>query len=163
MSYWFILVSKFMHKSASLEVRNAVIYRKDMLNVLNSDKFYDVHNSLLEMWSNCIKIYTDKFLKDASSIGIVGGIGTYFLAIDASIGISVARLLSSILTELQAVALALKYVLFLCSVVLYLDNQSVINAYLSETIFVALDFCNQCWIKRLQIVNLLKNKDVSIK
>ncbi|KAG9286011.1 hypothetical protein G9A89_022687, partial [Geosiphon pyriformis] len=78
-----------------------------MLNVLNSKKFYDVHNCLLKIWSDCIEIYTDEFLKDVSSAKVASGATAYFLTVDVGVGVRMHGLLSSILAELQAVALVL--------------------------------------------------------
>ncbi|KAG9302017.1 hypothetical protein G9A89_021061 [Geosiphon pyriformis] len=111
--------------------------------------------SLLEMWSDYIEVYTDRSLKCAGSVKVVSGVAVYFLAVDADI--RVAGLLSSTLTELQAVVLALKSVLSLCSVVLYSDSQAAINACISKASVTMPDFHNQCWIKRLHIDNLLES------
>ncbi|KAG9305793.1 hypothetical protein G9A89_001082 [Geosiphon pyriformis] len=62
--------------------------------------FFDVCDSLLKVWSDCIEVYIDGFLKCAGSAEMASGTAAYFLAADASIGIRVAGLLSSTLTEL---------------------------------------------------------------
>ncbi|KAG9299038.1 hypothetical protein G9A89_020351 [Geosiphon pyriformis] len=129
-----------MSKNGFLQTKSAVISKLPVLNVLKFKQFCNVHNYLLEIWSDCIEVYTDGFLKDTGSIEITYEMAAYFLAADVSVGIRVYRLLSSTLTELQAVALALECVLFLCAVVLYLDSQSAINAYVSETLFAVSDF-----------------------
>ncbi|KAG9303926.1 hypothetical protein G9A89_005836 [Geosiphon pyriformis] len=126
----------FICNSVSLGVGITVVLGKNMLNVLDSDKFSDV-------------FYTDESLKSAGSNEVISETAAYFLAVDADIGIRVAGLMSSTLTELQTVALALKCVSSSCSMVLYLDNQFVIDVCMSETFST--------------IVNLLKDKDISIK
>ncbi|KAG9298882.1 hypothetical protein G9A89_015903 [Geosiphon pyriformis] len=151
--YWFMLASDFMNNSVFLEVRTAAVLGKDELNVLDSEKFAVICDSLLKMQSNCIKIYMDKFLKDTSSSKVTGGAAVYFPAANMSIGIRVAGLLSFTLTELHAVALALEYVLFLCSVVLHSDNQSAIDACVFEIFFTVLDFHNQFVCKGFVIRN----------
>ncbi|KAG9296583.1 hypothetical protein G9A89_015175 [Geosiphon pyriformis] len=161
--YWFSLTSNFMNNSISLGVRTATATKENVLSVLDSDKFSKVHDSLLEMWSNCIEIYTDRSLRCAGSVETAGGAAAYFLAANIGIGVKVTGLLSSTLIELQAVMLALECVPSLCLVVLYSNSQSVIDAYISEAFLSTLDFHNQCWIERLQIVNLLKDKNISIK
>ncbi|KAG9284169.1 hypothetical protein G9A89_022943 [Geosiphon pyriformis] len=130
-----------MNNCVSLGVGAATTAKEDVLSVLDSDRFSEVRDSLLEMWSNCIEAYTDGFLRYAGSVGITGGAVTYFPAVNASIGVKVAGLLSSTLTEFQ----------------------SAIDAYISEAFSTTPDFCNQCWIKRLHIVNLFKDKNISIK
>ncbi|KAG9307591.1 hypothetical protein G9A89_023156 [Geosiphon pyriformis] len=79
-----------------------------MLNVLDSGKFSNVCNDLLEVWSDYIEVYTDGSLKSAGFNKIIGGTAAYFPAMNASIGIRVARLMSSTLTELWAVILTLE-------------------------------------------------------
>ncbi|KAG9285318.1 hypothetical protein G9A89_010793 [Geosiphon pyriformis] len=89
----------------------------------------------------------DRSLKGAGLAEMVGEITVYFPAVDISIGMRVDRLLSSTLTKLQAVALALECILFLCSVVLYSNSQSVINVCVSKVLLAVSNFCNHCWIK----------------
>ncbi|KAG9287178.1 hypothetical protein G9A89_001586 [Geosiphon pyriformis] len=150
--YWFFLMSDFMNNSVFLRIETTTATKEDVLSVLDSDRFSEVHDNLLKVWSNYIKVYTDGSLKCAGSVKIAGRVAIYFLAAKAGIGVKVAELLFSTLTELQAVILALKCVLFFCSVVLYSDNQSAIDACISEAFSITPDFHNQCWIERLQII-----------
>ncbi|KAG9306908.1 hypothetical protein G9A89_000776 [Geosiphon pyriformis] len=92
--HWFLLAFDFMIKSVSLGVRTTSASRKNVLSVLDSDRFFDV--------------YDNGFLIYAGSAKVAGGMAAYFLAVDAGIGIRVAGLLSSTLTKLQAVVLALE-------------------------------------------------------
>ncbi|KAG9287656.1 hypothetical protein G9A89_024006 [Geosiphon pyriformis] len=59
-----------MHKSVSLGVGTTAVYGKEMLNILNSDKFSNICNSLLGVWSDYIEIYTDGSLKNAGSVEV---------------------------------------------------------------------------------------------
>ncbi|KAG9296724.1 hypothetical protein G9A89_001356 [Geosiphon pyriformis] len=161
--YWFSLMSDFMNNYIFLGIGAATATKENVLSILDSDRFFEVYDSLLEMWSNCIKVYIDGFLRCASSVGVVGRAATYFPAADMGIGVRVTGLLFSTLAELQAVVLVLECVSFSCSVVLYSDSQSVIDVCISEAFSTTSDFHNQCWVKRLQIANLLKNKNISIK
>ncbi|KAG9287220.1 hypothetical protein G9A89_008850 [Geosiphon pyriformis] len=85
---------------SQLLVEATAIHEKPMLNVLESEEFSVVYNSLLKVWFDCIKVYTNKSLKDIGSIEMAGGTATYFSAANADVGIKMTRLLSSILTEL---------------------------------------------------------------
>ncbi|KAG9304774.1 hypothetical protein G9A89_016804 [Geosiphon pyriformis] len=152
-----------MNNSVSLGVGTATTTKEDVLSILDSDRFSEVHDSLLEVWSNCIEVYINGSLKCAGTVKAVGGTTTYFPAANVDIGVKVAGLLFFTLTELQAVMLALECVSSSCSVVLYSDSQSAIDACISETSSTKSDFHNQYWIERLQIVNFLKNKNISIK
>ncbi|KAG9291938.1 hypothetical protein G9A89_004876 [Geosiphon pyriformis] len=152
-----------MNNSVSLEVRAAIATKEDVLSVLDSDRFFEIHNSLLKVWSDCIEVYTDGSLRCAGSVKAANKAAAYFPAVNVGIRIKVTGLLFSILIELQAVVLVLECVLSLCLVVLYSDSQSAIDACISEAFLTTSDFHNQCWIERLQIVNLLKDKNISIK
>ncbi|KAG9289960.1 hypothetical protein G9A89_010266 [Geosiphon pyriformis] len=125
------------------EEPSATATEEDVLSVLDFDRFFEIRNSLLEVWSNCIKVYTDEFLRCAGFVGTAGGAAVYFLAANMSIRVKVAGLLFSTLAKLQAVVLALKCVLSSCLVVLYLDSQSVINVCMSEASSITSDFHNQ--------------------
>ncbi|KAG9296037.1 hypothetical protein G9A89_011889 [Geosiphon pyriformis] len=74
----------------------------------------------------------DGSLKGLGSVDVVGSAAAFFLKIDLGIGIRVVKCLSSIMTELQTVALALECVLFFCSVVICLNSQTALNAYVLE-------------------------------
>ncbi|KAG9305279.1 hypothetical protein G9A89_007774 [Geosiphon pyriformis] len=93
----------------------------------------------------------------------MSGAAAYFLVTNISIGIRVLGLLFSTLTELQIIALALKCIPFSCAVILYSNSQSIIDACMTETSLAVSDFCNYCWIKRLHIANLIKNKNILVK
>ncbi|KAG9307197.1 hypothetical protein G9A89_017025 [Geosiphon pyriformis] len=123
----------------------AISFGLSVLNVLNFNDFSDVHNSLLNVWSDCVEVYKDGSLKDASSAKVTCGAVAYFLVVNMSIEIRVFGLLFSTLAELQAIALALEYVPASCDMALYLDSQSVIDAYVSEAFLPMSDFRNQ-WV-----------------
>ncbi|KAG9302272.1 hypothetical protein G9A89_008763 [Geosiphon pyriformis] len=126
--YWFSLTSDFMNNYISLGVRTATATKEDVLGVLNSDRFSEVHDSLLEVWSDCIEVYMNRSLRCAGSVGTAA----YFLAANVGIGVKVTGFLSFILAELQAVMLVLECVSSSCSVVLYSYSQSVIDACIFE-------------------------------
>ncbi|KAG9299181.1 hypothetical protein G9A89_013829 [Geosiphon pyriformis] len=128
-SYWFFLTSDFMNDYISLGVRAATATEKNVLSVLDSDRFS--------------KMYIDRSLRCTGSVGVVDGTAVYFLTANMSIGVKVAGLLSSTLAELQAVVLALECVLSSYSVVLYSDSQSAIDACISEASLTIPDFYNQ--------------------
>ncbi|KAG9286814.1 hypothetical protein G9A89_012364 [Geosiphon pyriformis] len=132
----FILASDFMSNSAFSKVETVAVLGKNVMNVLISEKFFFVHDSLLEVWSDCIEVYMDGFLKGVGSVKVTDRAAVYFLAADMGIG---------------AIALALECVLSSCSVVLYSNSQLAINACISEASLFMSDFHNQCWIERLQI------------
>ncbi|KAG9284466.1 hypothetical protein G9A89_014070 [Geosiphon pyriformis] len=125
----------------------ATATKKNVLSVLDSDEISEVCDSLLEVWSNCIEIYTDGFLRCADSVEAADGVAAYFSAANVDIGVKVAGLLSSTLTKLQAVVLALECVPSSCLVVLYSDSQFVIDVCISEASSTTPDFHNQLKVK----------------
>ncbi|KAG9303178.1 hypothetical protein G9A89_001794 [Geosiphon pyriformis] len=130
-------------RPSALLVGTASASGKNVLSVLDFDGFSDVCNSLLEVWSDCIEIYTDESLQYVGSTKVMSEVAVYFLATNTDIGIRIDRFLSSTLTVLQAVVLALKCIPSSCLVVLYSDSQSVIDACTFETSFTMPDFHNQ--------------------
>ncbi|KAG9305774.1 hypothetical protein G9A89_001062 [Geosiphon pyriformis] len=131
-------------------------------SVLDSEQFAFVQDGLLEVWSDSLDVYTDGSLKSAGSSSVVSGAAAYFSALDVGVGVGVCGLLSSILSELQAVALALECISSSYLVVLHLDSQAAIDTCMSELAFVVPNFCNHCWIERRHIVNLIRNKDLAV-
>ncbi|KAG9306586.1 hypothetical protein G9A89_004783 [Geosiphon pyriformis] len=59
-----------------------------VIDILGFEVFFNVHGSLLEVWSDCIEIYTDGFLKNAGLAEVVGGMTVYFPAVERSVGYS---------------------------------------------------------------------------
>ncbi|KAG9290018.1 hypothetical protein G9A89_010324 [Geosiphon pyriformis] len=154
--YWFTLAAGFIGEHVFLRAGSTDASNLQVLSVLKFEAFFDVHSSLLEIWSDCIEVYTNRSLKSTGFVEMTSSAAAYFLAANMSVEIRVHGLLSSTLAELQAIALVLECVLSSCAVVLYLDSQSVINACVSEILFAIPDFCNCCWVERLHIVDLIK-------
>ncbi|KAG9288545.1 hypothetical protein G9A89_006041 [Geosiphon pyriformis] len=102
----------FINEHASVEIVSVSDYVLPVLNILNFEAFACVHGGLLEVWSNCIKVYTDGSLKGAGSVKIVSDAAAYFPATDIDIGVRIQRLLFSTLAKLQAIALVLECILF---------------------------------------------------
>ncbi|KAG9294945.1 hypothetical protein G9A89_017739, partial [Geosiphon pyriformis] len=76
----------FMSNNILLKIESAVNSGLPMLDVLNSEEFSDVHSSLLKIWSDCIEVYTDEFLKSAGSTNMTSEAAAYFLAVDVVTG-----------------------------------------------------------------------------
>ncbi|KAG9284423.1 hypothetical protein G9A89_023680 [Geosiphon pyriformis] len=109
-------------------------------DVLNSLEFSDIQSELHEIWSSLFDVYTDGLLKDAGTADVVGGTAAYFFSVNLNVGVRVCGLLSSTLSELQVVALALECVPSSCAVVLYLDSQAAIDVCVSEMSLAVSDF-----------------------
>ncbi|KAG9298683.1 hypothetical protein G9A89_012751 [Geosiphon pyriformis] len=104
----------------------------------------------------------DGLLKNAGTADVTGGAAAYFSSMNLNVGVRVYGLLSSTLSELQAVALALECVTSSCTVVLYLDSQAAIDVCVSKISLAVSDFCVPCWIERRYIFNFVRDKDLAI-
>ncbi|KAG9285686.1 hypothetical protein G9A89_002253 [Geosiphon pyriformis] len=162
MSCWFLVVSKFMLVQGFSASSSAGFAQFVDIKILNSDVFSLVKDGLHNIWSSCFEMYTNESLRYVSMIDVACGATAYFLVLDKSIGVVVGGLLSSTLTELQTVALALEYILFSCQVILHIDSQAAIDACLSELSCAMPDFCNWCWLEKCHIFNLVKKKDFEV-
>ncbi|KAG9301754.1 hypothetical protein G9A89_003301 [Geosiphon pyriformis] len=138
--HWFEIISRFLHDGGALLSGLAKADWLSDLDILASKKFSDLHSSLHELWSGSFVIYMDGLLKDYGSSGVTGGVAAYFPTIDYSIGVRVHGLLSSTLTELQAVALVLECVPSFSTVLIHFDSQAAIDACVSELSLLVPDF-----------------------
>ncbi|KAG9302938.1 hypothetical protein G9A89_022355 [Geosiphon pyriformis] len=134
----------------------------DVNNVLLLDQFSDVKNDLLEVWFGSISVFTNSFLKEVGFVNVAGGAVAFFFEIELGIGVKVVGLLSSMMAELQTVALVLECVSSFCSVKVCLDSQAALDVCVLELKSGGSDFCNSCWMKKRHIVNLIIQKDISV-
>ncbi|KAG9289210.1 hypothetical protein G9A89_022520 [Geosiphon pyriformis] len=110
-----------------------------------------------------MSVILDGSLSGLGTLGMKAGAAVFFEDIDLSLGVKVSGLVSSIMVELQAIALTLKCVPFSHSVNLFTDSQTALDAYKSESILTHPDFRNWCWIKCHHIADVIycKNLDVN--
>ncbi|KAG9307770.1 hypothetical protein G9A89_023335 [Geosiphon pyriformis] len=132
------------------------------LNIFESNDFASVCDCLSQVGANSLLVYTDGSFSNLSTVGCRTGAATFFEDIDLGLDIGMSSLMSSTLAELQAIALALKSILLLNSVKLFLNSQFVLNAYKSELGLTVLDFRNQCWVECCHIVNVIHSKNLKI-
>ncbi|KAG9295379.1 hypothetical protein G9A89_013408 [Geosiphon pyriformis] len=135
-----------------------VIASNHLLNpvISSSSSAKSVHSGFVDIMES------NGSLKNTGSSSVASGAAAYFPALDHSVSVFVVGLLSSTMTKLQAIALSLECVLSSSNVILYLDSQAAIDAYVSELSSTVPDFCNQYWIKRHHIFNLVREKDLSV-
>ncbi|KAG9307216.1 hypothetical protein G9A89_017044 [Geosiphon pyriformis] len=139
--FWFVTVLKFLLNVDSSLVVSAGGGFLPELDVLNSVEFSDVQSGLHKIWSGLFDVYTDNSLKDAGTANIIGSMTAYFSSVNLSVGGKIQGLLSSTLSELQAVALTLECIPSFCVVVLHLDSQAAIDVCVSEMSLAVSDFC----------------------
>ncbi|KAG9304144.1 hypothetical protein G9A89_019706 [Geosiphon pyriformis] len=83
-------------------------------------------------------------------------------SINLDVGIRIYGLLSSIFTELQAIAFALNCILDLSSVVLYTDSQTSLDmcSFLDHS--VDSNFCEKYWIEKEHIHSIIVSKNLLV-
>ncbi|KAG9285890.1 hypothetical protein G9A89_013315 [Geosiphon pyriformis] len=116
-------------------------------SVLESTDFDLVHNHLLGLGADSLSVYTNGSLADLGTFSVKSSVAVFFDNINMSLGVKVSGLLSSILAELQAIALAFECVPVVNKVSLFSDSQAALDVCRSELGFVHPDFWNSCWIK----------------
>ncbi|KAG9289809.1 hypothetical protein G9A89_015389 [Geosiphon pyriformis] len=148
---WFTVASKYFLDQSFFSSHLFVAVQSGGLNILKSDVFSSMQDSLHEIWSGCFEAYTDGSLKGAGSADVLSGAAAYFPALGLGVGVKVCGFLSSTMVKLQAVALALKCVPSSSSVMLYLNSQAAIDACISEML-----------LERRHVFDLIKDKDLSV-
>ncbi|KAG9293615.1 hypothetical protein G9A89_005618 [Geosiphon pyriformis] len=160
--YWFVVVSKHLLGLGSSLFGSAEPSWLCIINILESNEFSVVKNSLYEIWSGFFEVFTNGLLKKAGSAGVTSRAAAYFLVLDLCIGVLVHGLVFSTIAKLQTVALFLEYVSFFSIVFVYFNSQTAINAYLAELSSAVSDFHNLCWIERCHIFNLIRKKYLNV-
>ncbi|KAG9297048.1 hypothetical protein G9A89_000427, partial [Geosiphon pyriformis] len=100
-----------------------------------------------------VSVYTNGSLRDLGSCKMKCGAAAYFLDLNLDISAKVGGLVSSTMTELQAIALALECVSSDSSMVVYSDSQAALNTCVAESALM----------EQHSIINLIREKwlDVS--
>ncbi|KAG9305150.1 hypothetical protein G9A89_010658 [Geosiphon pyriformis] len=154
------VVKIFLSNELSLVNNLPTAFRSS--DILGSGEFFAIKDRLHDIWSGFFEVFTDGFLRNAGSVEVASGAAVYFPALNLSVGVAVHGFLSFTINELQAVALSLECVSFSSTVVLYLDSQVAIDACVFELSLTCPDFCNQCWLERYHIFNLIREKDLVV-
>ncbi|KAG9289650.1 hypothetical protein G9A89_014385 [Geosiphon pyriformis] len=127
-----------------------------------SCNFGVVCNTLLTIDATCLSVYTDGSLSGLGTIDMKAGAAIFFEDINLDLGVGVSGLVFSIMTELQAIALALKCVPSSHSIDLFLDSQATLDAYESEFLFIYPNFRNHCWIECCHITTIIRRKNLDV-
>ncbi|KAG9296356.1 hypothetical protein G9A89_014948 [Geosiphon pyriformis] len=131
-------------------------------DIRQSHDFGVVCDNLLNTDMACLSTYMDESLISLGTVDMKAGAAVFFEDIDLGLGVGVSGLVSSTLTELQAIALALECVFSSCSVDLFSDSQSALDVCKSESLLVCLDFRNWCWIEWCHIANIICQKNLDV-
>ncbi|KAG9290645.1 hypothetical protein G9A89_011608 [Geosiphon pyriformis] len=110
----------------------------------------------------CFANSVDGSLCGLSTLSMKAGAAVFFEDIDLGLGVEVSGLISSTMTELQAIALALECVPPFRLVNLFSDSQATLDACRSELMLGCPDFRNWCWVKRHHISNVIHRKNLDV-
>ncbi|KAG9291166.1 hypothetical protein G9A89_013038 [Geosiphon pyriformis] len=138
MSLWFLKAST--HLNSCLHTSPPVGLASVCASVLDSTSFADIHEEIHGLWADKIDVYTDSSLRGLGTFQVACGAAVYFPSLNKDLGVEVHGVLSSILAELQAVALALECVPASVSVALHTDSQVAIDACVAELGLLQPDF-----------------------
>ncbi|KAG9305201.1 hypothetical protein G9A89_010709 [Geosiphon pyriformis] len=129
---WFRLSAVFFAGENSSPARIPVLANMGPLDILGSSGFVSICDCLLQVNTRVLSVYTDGSLKNLDTVGYKAGAAAFFEDIGMGLGVGVSGLMSSIMAELQAIALALECVPVFNNVYLFSDSQSALDACKSE-------------------------------
>ncbi|KAG9300720.1 hypothetical protein G9A89_023518 [Geosiphon pyriformis] len=104
----------------------------------------------------------DGSLYGLGTLGMKAGATVFFKDIDLGLGVEVSGLVSSTMTKLQAIALALECVPPSCLVNLFSDSQAALDVCRSKLMLGRPDFRNQCWVECCHISNVIRHKNLDV-
>ncbi|KAG9300762.1 hypothetical protein G9A89_023560 [Geosiphon pyriformis] len=162
-SRWFRVVSEFLCGGGTFLAASVGSTCFSGLSVLDTEEFSVVQDELHRIWSGSFEAFTDGSVRNYGCANVVSEAAAYFFALDLGVGIRVFGLLSSIMAELQAIALALECVSSSCTVVLHSDSQTAIDACISEMLLSVPNFRSSCWLERHRIFNLVHDKNLFVQ
>ncbi|KAG9297165.1 hypothetical protein G9A89_019446 [Geosiphon pyriformis] len=160
--FWFNFSVRFLGSVVPLSSNSSLV---DGHAVSDIHLFYDfgvICDTLPTIDAACLSVYTDRSLSGLGTVDIKAGAAIFFEDINLGLGVGVSGLVSSTLTELQAIALALECVSFSHSIDLFSDSQAALNACRSESLLVRLDFRNRCWIECCHIATVIRQKNLDV-
>ncbi|KAG9304742.1 hypothetical protein G9A89_003916 [Geosiphon pyriformis] len=159
---WFELSIQFLNGVSFLPVCSTLLASNVSLDVFQSREFGIIGASLFDSDVGHLSVYTDGSLSDLGTVDMKAGAAVFVEDIGMGLSVGVSGLMSSTLTELKAIALALECILSSYSIDLFLDSQAALDACKLEIELVCPDFRNRCWIKRHHIVNIICCKNLKV-
>ncbi|KAG9292198.1 hypothetical protein G9A89_023918 [Geosiphon pyriformis] len=122
-----MLVSDFVKSGGLVKSFSPAFGSSFKLDVSNMDYFGFIYSSLKNAFLPVISVYTDGSVKDFDTSGTVRGAAAYFSDLSLHIGVEVHSLLSTTLTKMQTVVLALKCILASSNVTVFSDSQAFLD------------------------------------
>ncbi|KAG9306676.1 hypothetical protein G9A89_004223 [Geosiphon pyriformis] len=152
----------FKHIVSSPFVYSLPLDDSSSSNILCFCGFSAISANLLCSDVGRLSVYMNEFLSSLGSVDMKARATVFFENIGMSLGVGVSGLMSSILTELQTIALALECVPSSHSINLFSDSQVALDACKLELDLVCPDFRNWCWIECYHIINVICHKNLDI-
>ncbi|KAG9295455.1 hypothetical protein G9A89_013484 [Geosiphon pyriformis] len=160
--FWFNLSVCFLSSVVPLSSSSSLVDGHAVSDICLSHDFSVIRDTLPTIDAARLSVYTDGSLSGLDTVNMKAGAAVFFEDINLGLGVEVAGLVSSTLTELQAIALALECVPFFHSIDLFSDSQAALDACRSKSSLVRLDFRNHCWIKRRHIATVIHQKNLDV-
>ncbi|KAG9289166.1 hypothetical protein G9A89_022475 [Geosiphon pyriformis] len=127
--FWFDLSIHFLGGIVPLFSSFSLLNGYAVSDVCLSHAFGIVCDTLLTIDAACLSVYTDGSLFSLGTINVKTGAAVFFEDIDLGLGVGMSGLVSFIITELQAIALALECIPSSRSINLFLDSQATLDAF----------------------------------
>ncbi|KAG9288279.1 hypothetical protein G9A89_021310 [Geosiphon pyriformis] len=159
---WFELSVRFLDGVSSLPVCSMLLAGNASSDVFQSCEFGIISASLFDSDVGHLSVYTDESLSNLGTVDMKTGAAVFFEDIGMGLGVGVSGLMSSTLTELKAIALALECIPSFRSIDLFSDSQTALDACKLEMELVCPDFRNWCWIEYCHIVNIIHCKNLKV-
>ncbi|KAG9288105.1 hypothetical protein G9A89_017700 [Geosiphon pyriformis] len=160
--FWFDLSIRFLGGVSPLSSSSSLVDGHAVSDICLSHDFGVVCDTLLTINAACLSVYMDRSLSGLGTVDVKAGATIFFENINLGLGVEVSSLVSSTLTELQAIALALECVSFSHSIDLFSDSQAALDACRSEFLLVCSDFRNHCWIEHYHIATIICQKNLDM-
>ncbi|KAG9307028.1 hypothetical protein G9A89_003079 [Geosiphon pyriformis] len=152
--FWFDLSVRFLGGVVPLS--------STVSDICFSHNFGVIRDTLPTIDAAHLSVYMDGSLSGLSTADMKAGAAAFFEDINLGLGVEVSGLVSSTLTELQAIALALECIPFSHLIDLFSDSQAALDACRSESLLVRPDFRNRCWIERHYIATVIHHKNLDV-
>ncbi|KAG9286979.1 hypothetical protein G9A89_001217 [Geosiphon pyriformis] len=129
--FWFDLFIRFFGGVVPLSSSSSLVDGHAVFNICLSHDFGVVRDTLLTVNAARLSVYTDGSFSGLGTVDVRAGAAVFFEDINLGLGVGVSGLVSSTLTELQAIALALECVSFSHLIDLFSDSQAALDAYVN--------------------------------
>ncbi|KAG9297528.1 hypothetical protein G9A89_001468 [Geosiphon pyriformis] len=127
--FWFGLSVRFLSGVVPLSSSFSLVDGHAISDICLSHDFGVVRNTLPTINAARLSVYMDGSLSGLGTVDMRAGAAVFFKDINLDLGVEVSGLVSSTLTELQAITLALKCVSFYHSIDLFSDSQAALDAF----------------------------------